>query len=135
MRARAALALLLAAACNQSPSVQSVRPRPTSPDAAAEEPPLPDARPPTAFPDVGDLPPPAPLGMTCAEAARQKGNAGCRFYAVQQDSNYETDSRNACFAMFVVNQGSDPVQLTLERAKIKLPLAPWPASPAAPALP
>jgi hypothetical protein len=116
-----ALPLLLLAACHQHPSVTSTKP-PTA-DAGDDAPPAPDLGP-AAFPDVGDLPPPAPAGMTCAEAARQRGNAGCRFYAVQQDSNYETDSRAACFAMFVVNQGDEPVKLTLARAGTAIPLAP-----------
>lgn len=118
--------MVLLAACSQGATVTSVKP-PGADAADAGEPdapPPPDARPPAAFPDVGDLPPPAPAGMTCAEAARQKGNAGCRFYAVQQDSNYETDSRAACFAMFVVNPGSEAVKLTLERAKAPIALAP-----------
>jgi hypothetical protein len=126
MKRLLALALLLG--CNQSATVTSTKKPRAGHDAGADtslssgvDAKAPDPVP--VGPDSGDAPVP-PAEMTCQTAAQQKGNAGCRFYAVQQDSSYETDSRGACFAIFVVNQGDQPVRLTLDRAGTTFPLGP-----------
>jgi hypothetical protein len=123
---RIGVAVLLFVACNTNASVQPVKPGRPGLDAGVDAPEESgvDAKAPEALPDVGEAAPPPAAEMTCDEAARQKGNAGCHFSAVQQDGSYETDSRGACFAMFVVNQGDQPVKLTLERAGTKFALGP-----------
>jgi hypothetical protein len=62
--------------------------------------------------------PPATTELDCAAAAKTPGNAGCNFYAAEPPIYLQS-----CYAMFVVNPGTRPAKLTLERAGTSFPIA------------
>ncbi len=85
-------------------------------DAAAPAPP------PLFLPDAAATGAPATptVELDCPAAARARGNAGCSFYALMTAQS--PDLAGACFAMFVVNPGTRPATLRLERDGAVLPL-------------
>src|SRR5262245_22864803 len=114
---RLAVALCLAAACTQpeiSKAVGADAAAPTgggSPATVGE-----DAGPTFMLPDARDgqqleAPPPVTSELDCAGAAKTPGNAGCSFYAAEPPIYLQS-----CYAMFVVNPGTQPAKLTLARA-------------------
>jgi hypothetical protein len=72
------------------------------------------------WPEAGELPPPRTEELDCQGAAVQRGNAGCDFYPLQMTQ--DPDLSGACFAAFVVNPGTRPARITLERGGVGLPL-------------
>lgn len=113
------LALLAcAAACSGKSAI-----KPAAGPGAGGAPPAVDAAAPPAveagivLPDVpaADLPA-AMVDLDCAAAASQRGHAGCRFQAVPIAQSAVLGS---CFAMFVVNPGSQPATIRLaHRGKV-----------------
>jgi hypothetical protein len=112
--ARVWLALTALAACSQ-PGISTKDAGADAPAAAPDD----DAGfsgPAFMLPDAGDGhviegPPPVAAELDCAAAAKTPGNAGCSFYAAQPPIYLQS-----CYAMFVVNPGTQPAKLTLERA-------------------
>jgi hypothetical protein len=118
---RIALVLLAAAmtACSSKPVLRRVaRDGDAAVDAAADRSGLAPA--PLGSPDAGELPPPRTEELDCAGAARERGNAGCSFYPLLMTQSPEVTG--ACFAAFVVNPGTRPATLALERGGVALPL-------------
>jgi hypothetical protein len=60
----------------------------------------------------------------CETAAKAAGNVGCTFYSVPFAYKHEWMLPGACFAMFVVNPGRQPVKLQLDRGGVAIPLGP-----------
>jgi hypothetical protein len=122
MRPNKLLCLLLPLACH-APKVISAGPSPGSGAGDAGGRGGPDANFGFVVSDASavETAPPQP-GLDCAGAAKEKGNAGCSFYAVPLPVRDEgADMR--CFAMYVVNVGAQPVKLALERAGAPISLA------------
>jgi hypothetical protein len=120
-RAPTMLGLLACAVACNTPKVISVG----NTDGGAVDAPVstaPDAGFKFTVPDVlpGE-PRPTTMDLDCATAASEKGNAGCSFFAVPLPVRGETGE--SCFAMYVVNPGSQPVKLALDRAGTKFSLA------------
>ena len=92
-------------------------------DSAGATPSL-DAGPALVLPDASDAPPEAPGAtqvpgeIACTTAAQQRGNAGCSFYAAQTPVYLQS-----CYAVLVVNPGTHPARLKLERAGQSFALA------------
>jgi hypothetical protein len=59
----------------------------------------------------------------CETAAKAAGNVGCTFYSVPFGHSY-AGFRGGCHAMFVVNQGRQPVKLRLDKGGAAIPLGP-----------
>src|SRR5690348_3745385 len=76
---------------------------------------------PDAGPGADGAPPPA-AELDCTGAATLRGNAGCHFYATQIPLSYENFA-DSCFVMFVVNPGTRPASLKLDRGGASLSLA------------
>jgi hypothetical protein len=114
----ASFTLALAAACSGKPVVKSI-----DRDGAIDAPAT-DGRSlaPGAFivPEAGALPPARTIELDCDEAARQHGTAGCSFYPLLMTQG--PDVAGACFAAFIVNPGTVPAHLTLDRGGTSLPL-------------
>jgi len=117
---------LIALACN-SPRVVSSGPPGDGRDAASGA----DAASSPADAPFGFMPadggaiearPPAMSELDCPGAAKARGNAGCDFYAVPLPVRDEGAGMR-CFAMYVVNPGSQPARLTLESGGAPISLA------------
>jgi hypothetical protein len=104
-------ALVLIAACSDKRLIRPEAPAKPVPGSAVE-PPRP---PPLELPDAAAAGTPAvpTMELDCAAAARSRGNAGCSFFSLITAQS--PDMAGACLAMFVVNPGSRPATLRLER--------------------
>jgi hypothetical protein len=66
----------------------------------------------------GSAPAASAPDIACDRTTGQPGNGGCSFFAAQMPIH-----PNTCYAMFVVNPGTQPARLRLTRAGSELPLA------------